>query len=104
MSAAVAQQKQAQRRQKRVREETIQDVPVGGICLIPIDRVDRSKVDPKCLPFVIVDVTPPQQYPRLQSWCTRYSIIPPRLPYEEKKLQFSMDNKMPFRIGSHVKG
>jgi hypothetical protein len=47
MSAAAAQQKQAQRMQKRVREDTIEDVPVGGICLIPIDRVDRSKVDPK---------------------------------------------------------
>jgi hypothetical protein len=62
MSAAAAQQKQAQRMQKRVREDTIEDVPVGGICLVPIDRVDRSKVDPKRLPCVCVEITPRQQY------------------------------------------
>ncbi len=61
MFAAAAQQKQAQM-QKRVREDTIEDVPVGGICLVPIDRVDRSKVDPKCLPCVAVEITPCQQY------------------------------------------
>jgi hypothetical protein len=31
---------QAERMKKRLREDTIQDIPVGGICLVPIDRVD----------------------------------------------------------------
>jgi hypothetical protein len=53
---------QAERMKKRLREDTIQDIPVGGICFIPIDKVDQSKIDPKCLPCVVVEVTPRQQY------------------------------------------
>jgi hypothetical protein len=60
--ASISQQQQAKRMQKRVREDTIQDVPVGGICLVPIDRVDRSKIDPKRLPCVVVEITPRIQY------------------------------------------
>jgi hypothetical protein len=60
--ASTTQQQQAKRMQKRVREDTIQDVPVGGICLVPIDKVDRSKVDPRRLPCVVVEVTPRIQY------------------------------------------
>jgi hypothetical protein len=53
---------QAERMKKRLREDTIQDIPVGGIRLVPIDRVDPSKIDPKCLPCIVVEVTPKQQY------------------------------------------
>ena len=60
--ASTTQHQQAKRMQKRVREDTIQDVPVGGICLVPIDKVDRSKVDPRRLPCVVVEVTPRIQY------------------------------------------
>ena len=56
------QTQQAERMKKRLREDTIQDIPVGGICLVPIDRVDRSKIDPKRLPCIVVEVTPKQQY------------------------------------------
>jgi len=39
---------------KGVREDTIQDVPIGGVCLVSIDKVDRSKIDPRRLPCVVV--------------------------------------------------
>jgi hypothetical protein len=56
--ASGSQKKQAELFKKRVREDTIQDVPVGGVCLVPIDKVDHSKIDPKQLPLVVVNVMP----------------------------------------------
>jgi hypothetical protein len=39
---------------KRGREDMIH--------LVPIDKVDHSKIDPKCLPAIVVEVTPRSQY------------------------------------------
>jgi predicted RNA-binding protein with TRAM domain len=60
--ASASQELQAARMQKRFWEDTIQDVPIGGVCLVFIDKVDRSKIDPRCLPCVVVEVTPRIQY------------------------------------------
>jgi hypothetical protein len=53
---------QSDRMKKRFREDTMSDVTVGSVCLVPIDKVDRSKIDPKRLPCVVVEVTPREQY------------------------------------------
>jgi hypothetical protein len=62
LNARLKQVSQGRRMQKRVRQDTIQDVPVGAVCLVPIDKTDRCKIDPKRLPCVVVEVTPRGQY------------------------------------------
>jgi hypothetical protein len=40
---------------KTVASEVQQDLPTGAIVLVPIDKVDHSKVCPKRLPCVVVE-------------------------------------------------
>jgi hypothetical protein len=54
-AAAEKLSKQASRMRKNI-NESYRDVPVGAVCLITIDKVDRKKIDAKSLPFVIVVV------------------------------------------------
>jgi hypothetical protein len=60
--ASASQVSQSERMKKRFREDTMQDVTVGSVCLVPIDKVDRTKIDPKRLPCVVVEITAREQY------------------------------------------
>ena len=60
--ASASQVSQSERMKKRFREDTMQDVTVGSVCLVPIHKVDRTKIDPKRLPCVVVEITAREQY------------------------------------------
>jgi len=56
------QQKQADRMKKRYREDTIDDLPIGTVVLLHVALVDRSKIDGKLLPCIVVEVTENGKY------------------------------------------
>jgi hypothetical protein len=47
-------------RKKMYHQSTM--IPRAIACLVPIDKVDCSKIDPKRLPTIVVEVTPRSQY------------------------------------------
>ncbi len=64
VTAAKRQQKQADRMKKRCFQECNkrEDIPVGGVVLLKIDKVDRSKIDNRRLTCVVVELTEQGQY------------------------------------------
>jgi hypothetical protein len=82
----MSQKQQATKMKKRLMEDTIQDVPIGDVCLVSINKADRSKFDPRRLPCVVVEVTPRIQY-RLpyKAGVLDHLLCPKNFLYEQKK-------------------
>ncbi len=54
-AAAAALQKQAIKMRKKVAAVAEQDLPVGAVVIVPINKVDHSKVCPTWLPCIVIE-------------------------------------------------
>jgi hypothetical protein len=95
IAAAQRQRQQADRMKKRCLQENNnakEKIPVGGVVLIKIDKVDRSKLGNKRLACVVIEVTERGQYRiACKGGVLENVYLRQDLHYEEHKLPASYD-------------